>query len=334
MFGVLSPTDAAWSCQLRKEWAGHFCGTCLALGDCFGQPARLATNYDAVLISALTDAQRDEPTERRVHRCPLRGFRRLAVMPASDEGARYAASLSMLMVATRVDDAVADGDGLLGRLPNLSASAARHLRAKAAPIARALGFDCSGIEAATSEQAEREAQSGRGFDFYSEPTERAAAIAFAHTAEITCRYENRAPLAEIGGLFGRIMFLLDSFKDLRTDRRQGTFNALAATCEEGHEQAAAQRLFREAFGRIRELLDQCRLVRPQLVHELLVGHLSAVGGAALGLAMETVDGEEAKRRKKSKDCFDPCCCDSGCCDCCGAFTRGCDCGCDCDCCGG
>ncbi|MEM8993368.1 MAG: DUF5685 family protein, partial [Acidobacteriota bacterium] len=148
MFGVLSPTDAAWSCRLRNDWAGHFCGTCLALGDAFGQPARLATNYDAVLISALTDAQRDEPAERQVHLCPLRRFRRLAVVPASDEGTRYAASLSMLMVATRVDDGVTDRDGLSGRLPALSRFTARRLRAKAEPVAGALGFDFTEIEAA------------------------------------------------------------------------------------------------------------------------------------------------------------------------------------------
>ena len=141
MFGVLKPTSGAWNCSLRNEWAGHFCGTCLALGDAFGQPARLATNFDAVLISALTEAQSAEPAARTSHVCPLRGFRRLAVVAPSAPGAQYAASLSMFMVATKIDDHAADGDGFVGQLPTFFTHLARRMRKTTRQVARGLGFD-------------------------------------------------------------------------------------------------------------------------------------------------------------------------------------------------
>ncbi len=321
MFGILKPTNGTWNCRLRNEWAGHFCGTCLALGDAFGQPARFATNYEAVLISALTDAQSAEPTPRTSHVCPLRGFRRLSVVAPSASGAQYAASVSMLMVATKMDDHAVDGDGFIGRFPTLFASLARRLRRATRRVARRLGFDIGEIVEAAAEQTGRESHSGRSFLFYSEPTERSVAAAFAHTAQIAERSENRAPLAEIGGLFGRLIFLLDSYRDLEDDRREGAFNALAASSEEGCEKPLAQRLFQEGYARIHQLLDELHLARPGLVRQLLVDELGAVGARTLGVAMEGSDPDEEERRKKDGGCWNACCCD-GCCGCC-------DCGCDC-----
>ena len=65
---------------LRDEWIGHLCGLCLALRDGHGQLARVATNYDGLLISVLVRAQlagsrsarhprgRPVPAARHAHR--------------------------------------------------------------------------------------------------------------------------------------------------------------------------------------------------------------------------------------------------------------------------
>jgi hypothetical protein len=300
------------------------------LGDGFGQPARLATNYDAVLISALTDAQSAEPAARTSHVCPLRGFRRLSVVAPSASGARYAASLSMLMVATKIDDHAADGDGFIGQLPSLFTSLARRLRNTTRQVAQRLGFDIREIVEAVSEQGGREAQSGRGFLFYSEPTERSVAAAFAHTAQIADQPENYAPLAEVGGLFGRLVFLLDSYRDLDDDRRGGAFNALTASSEKGGEKPLARGLFSDAHAKIRQLLDELHLARPQLVRQLLVDDLGAVGERTLGVAMDNSFSGETEHRQEDDGCSSTrwcdCCCVPDCC-----CAGDCDCCCPCEC---
>ena len=51
--------------ELGAAWQAHLCGMCLALRDDHGQVARLATNYDGLIISVLPEAQADGPPERR-----------------------------------------------------------------------------------------------------------------------------------------------------------------------------------------------------------------------------------------------------------------------------
>ena len=87
----------------------HLCGLCLALRDEHGQLARLVTNYDAVVITALVEAQAGSSGRRReAGRCALRGMQKASVSLGS--GARLAAAVSLLLASAKVDDHVADGD--------------------------------------------------------------------------------------------------------------------------------------------------------------------------------------------------------------------------------
>ena len=58
MFGMLRPCRNRLSPQLRTAWMAHLCGLCLALRDRHGHLARLVTNYDGLVLSALVEAQR------------------------------------------------------------------------------------------------------------------------------------------------------------------------------------------------------------------------------------------------------------------------------------
>jgi hypothetical protein len=63
-----------------------------------GQAARLATNYDGLVISVLAEAQADGAPERRTAgRCPLRGLRKADV--AVGDCARLAATVSLVLAA-------------------------------------------------------------------------------------------------------------------------------------------------------------------------------------------------------------------------------------------
>lgn len=105
----------------------HLCGLCLALRGVHGQFARLVTNYDGLLVSVLTDAQsgRAAAARRTAGPCPLRGMRTATV--AQGEGARLAASVSLVLASAKVRDHIADRNGLLRRRP--VAAAARRVAA-------------------------------------------------------------------------------------------------------------------------------------------------------------------------------------------------------------
>ncbi|HCU95916.1 MAG TPA: hypothetical protein DHU96_25640 [Actinobacteria bacterium] len=116
MFGIVRPCRHRLSAGLFGEWTAHLCGLCLALRDLHGQAARLVTNYDCLLVSVLTDAQRPLALQRRVAGpCALRGMRRAEVVDAAAAGEQLAAAVSLLLAAGKIGDHVADRDGVFAR---------------------------------------------------------------------------------------------------------------------------------------------------------------------------------------------------------------------------
>ncbi|MFG3037473.1 DUF5685 family protein [Streptomyces sp. NPDC048330] len=274
MFGIIRPCRHRLGEGLRTEWMAHLCGLCLTLRGEYGQFARVATNYDGLIVSVLTEAQSERSGDwrRGAGPCPLRGMRSADV--AQGEGARLAATVSLVLAAAKIRDHVADGDGLLGRRP--VALAARRIahgwdRAGAAGGER-LGFDTSVLIEAVERQPEIERSTGRGGSLLTvtEPTETATAAAFAYTAVLTDRPGNAEPLAEAGRLFGRLAHLLDAVEDLDADEASGAWNPIAVT---GADRAEVRRLCDDAVHGIRLSLSDAEFVDGRLVQALLGGEL-------------------------------------------------------------
>ena len=300
VFGMIRPCRHTLSASLRSEWMGHLCGLCYALRDDHGQAARLATNYDGLLISVLLDAQ--APTGRRTAGpCPLRGMRRQTV--ATGEGARLAATVSLILASATLADHAADGDGPFARRP--VAAAARRVAGgwsrRASGSAADLGLRSAVLLDAVARQPGLE-RSGVSLLHVTEPTETATAAAFAHTAVLAGRPDNAAPLHEVGRLFGRLAHLLDAVEDLREDAATGAWNPLAAT---GTDLVAARALADDAALGVRLALAEVTWSRSRLAHRLLVHELDrSIGHAFAHADADTTDdpGEGGTtRRKRRKD---------------------------------
>ncbi|MFF4157651.1 DUF5685 family protein [Streptomyces sp. NPDC001678] len=294
MFGIIRPCRHRLSERMRTEWMAHLCGLCLALRGDHGQFARIATNYDGLVISVLVEAQstRTEGSDawrRTAGPCPLRGMRSASV--AQGEGARLAATVSLVLASAKMRDHVADGDGLLARRP--VAAAARGIAARwegaGARTGAELGFDTAVLVDAVERQAGVEALAGPGTPLLevTEPTETATAMAFGYTAVLAGRPGNRPALEEAGRLFGRLAHLLDAVEDLEEDARTGSWNPIAAT---GTGLDEARRLCDDAVRGVRLALrdvefgskSQGRLAHLLLAHELerSVDRAFATGGCA------------------------------------------------------
>ncbi|MGB0386546.1 MAG: DUF5685 family protein [Ardenticatenaceae bacterium] len=368
MFGVLKGASCAMKPEERQEWMGHICGVCLSLRDNYGHAARITTNYDAALLSVLCEAQSEASTERYTSYCPLRSNFKSDVVAPSSAAAGYAASIALTMGATKIEDHVEDNETFLRRIPNVSRQVAQTWREASQKRAQGLGFDTSRLVAQTSRQAAIEATPQQDFFYYAQPTELAVASAFQHTATIAARPQNSDILHEMGRVFGRIMYLLDSYEDYDEDLAKNKFNALAAAFAPDEIDAQAEGIFRQSHNALKRLFSQLDLPRPTLARKLLVTQLKQrgfkvlnLGGCASGScrlpkAEAQVGGASSgilgifgsrKRRKKHKrrkkklsnfcslliccDCCTDCCC---CCDCdvCECEDGGCEI-CECECCG-
>jgi hypothetical protein len=360
VFGIIRPCRHRLG-ELGAAWQAHLCGLCLSLRDDHGQAARLATNYDGLVISVLAEAQAAGPPERRpAGRCALRGLRRADV--STGDSARLAATVSLVLAAAKLRDHADDGDGALGR-PGLRGAAtalAGRWTAASARAGQRLGFEVTVLTEAVGRQAAVEAAAGPGTCLLTvtEPTETATAAAFAHTAVLAGTPGNVAALAEAGRLFGRIAHLVDAVEDLAADQASGAWNPLAAT---GAEVAEARRLCEDALLGIRLALDEAAFTDDRLVRALLVGELTravhrvfgaggagcahgrdhahgqvpagrGAGAASLGLlaGVTALAGMVDVRRRFCPGCCEDACCECSC-ECCGegcceACCSGCDCG--------
>ena len=360
MFGIIRPCRHRLGGELADAWGAHLCGMCLSLRDDHGQLARLATNYDGLIISVLAEAQAPpgtDPSRRRAGPCPLRGMRRADV--ATGDCARLAATVSLVLAAAKARDHAADGDGLAGRpgLRQAATALARSWESRGARVGSALGFDTSVLTAAVSRQEALEAQAGPGTPLLAitEPTETATGAAFGYTAVLAGRPGNEAALTEAGRLFGRIAHLLDAVEDLPTDIPNGTWNPLAAT----HTPVAeARRLCKDALAGIRLAQADAEFTDRRLVDALLgdelrrsvrrtfghgadedrcatgrqhaaLGLLAAAGLCAVADPRERPPGRRrgARCRGACRDACGEACCGEGCGECCGACCDNCDCSC-------
>ncbi|MFI7612473.1 DUF5685 family protein [Nonomuraea terrae] len=152
MFGIIRPCGEHGCPSLREAWRAHLCGLCLTLRDGHGQGARLATNYDTLIISVLTEAQLPSAAPRRTAGpCALRGFRGAEVVDARASGARLAAGVSLVLAAGKIRDHVADGDAGRATAGARTRLAARWEKA-GARLAAEVGFDTTPLAATVTRQ--------------------------------------------------------------------------------------------------------------------------------------------------------------------------------------
>lgn len=285
VFGIVRPCTHRLTDGLKTEWMAHLCGLCLALRADHGQFARVATNYDGLIVSVLTEAQTERtPAARRTAGpCPLRAMRTAPV--ARGEGARLAAAVSLVLASAKMRDHVADRDGLLARRPMAAAArrVARGWDRAGARAGRELGFDTALLVDAVDRQTGIEALAGPGTPLLTvtEPTETATAAAFAHTAVLAGKPQNTEPLAEAGRLFGRLAHLLDAVEDREADAASGAWNPLTAT---GTSLAEARRLADDALHGIRLALRDAEFADDKLLHVLLAHELRQSVDRAFGTA--------------------------------------------------
>ncbi|MDA1384972.1 MULTISPECIES: DUF5685 family protein [Glycomyces] len=266
---MLAPCPSRTPDDLKPRWMGHFCGLCLELRDDAGQFARLTTNYDALALSVLVEAQQgDAADSRNAGPCALRGMRRQRI--ATGGGPRLAATASLLLASAKIRDHVEDGDGFAAKpgARGIAGLTADRLRAKATAIGDSIGLDTAPLFAVIEGQRGIEADCGHGTPLtaVTAPTEAATAELFAHAALIGGRPENTEAFRTAGAAFGRLAHLLDAADDFEEDAERGAWNPLAAT---GSGIEDARSLAKGALADMKRALDSAVIVDATMMGLLL-----------------------------------------------------------------
>jgi hypothetical protein len=303
LFGMLAPCPSRTPDDLKPRWMGHFCGLCLELRDDAGHLARLTTNYDALALSVLVEAQLGADADSRdAGPCALRGMRRQTV--ATGSGPRLAATASLLLASAKLRDHVDDGDGLAARpgARGLAGMTADRLRAKAIGIGESIGLDVDPLWAAVAGQREAEAACTAGTPLaeVTAPTEAATAGLFAHAAVLGGRPENAGAFRAAGAAFGRLAHLLDAAEDFDEDAARGAWNPLAAT---GTGVEGARPLVRGALSDLRAALESAALVDRTMTTLLLDRYARHAVSKTFGTACASYrhPDERRERRRDRRD---------------------------------
>ena len=263
--------------DLHARWQAHLCGLCLTLRDAVGQPERVLTGYDVLLLSVLVEAQAGEVATTTAAPCPLRGFTRATVVASESTAGRLAAAGALVSAAAGLADKIVDDDLPRPVRPSARRVAARLDRSGSA-LARSVGLDPATVLAAPTASAAAQEVPDADLPSLLAASGEAVASLFAHTAEVAGRPGNAAALARCGRAFGMLVHLLDAVEDHAADAAAGRFNPLTAT---GTEPPAAGQLADALVAQVRAGLAQAELADPALVEVLLGRELVAAVDRAL-----------------------------------------------------
>lgn len=231
MFGLMRPEKTcSTNRQQHTEYyfhRRHYCGTCKAMGNEFGQSSRMLLNFDTVFLSEILSLLHQEDTKTwesnltRVNTC--------FSMPKEEVpfSLQYAATANMLLSELKFDDNIKDSKRLSWRIANEYFSGSFK---KAKVKFDDWGIDTQLIQEWIVEQANREATKKTfddlqtGLQYYAAATAHITAIIFSEGSK---RTKTQADLYDLGYAFGELMYILDAFEDFEEDVFKGEFNPLA-----------------------------------------------------------------------------------------------------------
>lgn len=346
MFGLLKGCGCGLGKEGKKNWNSHVCGLCLSLKDGYGQIYRLITNYDAPLLTVLSEAQ-GETIEKINSFCPLhRPFNQKIISPAN-VSSKFASSVSLLIAAAKVNDHIHDGD--IWYFPKMIKNLTKRWIEQVRENCEKIGLSVDFILEQFNRQLELEKLLHNDFYFYSKPTELSVAWAFSSTSVISGNKGNYDGLFQLGEMYGRLMYLIDSYKDYDSDIKYKKFNPLAQKLNKNEIKDYVTGVYRDTMTNLKNVFNSLELAYPLLAHKLFFHELSNIGNKIIYCAEgpdyggsnqqfghgtyydpnyqppAPYDQDPNNMKKRKKEAGD----DDGCCDC----PDDCNCNCSRGCCG-
>lgn len=332
MFGYLKVKSCGLGDSDRTLYRAHFCSVCHQLSGHSGWDASLLTNYDVTLWNLVASGVSAEcyrlPQESKP--CTAVPFRRVQVQPLTPQVGASLASITVLLVGAKIEDAVQDGGKLL---PRLARKWLGGKEKRALDYLRAQGYAVDTLLEIPSLQAAAEQHHQASPASLVWPTERALAEAFAWIGTLARRLDLDRDLRRLGSAIATYVYLWDALDDLEKDDQSGDFNAIRRLWGERPDWWVLKGLLLEALAameaQLKDLpLGDRRPVCLQLVDTLRQRVAQHPKLKELSAAPRSPRAQLARAGFVWAQCDDGCCCD---CDCCDGAGDGCHCI-ECSCC--
>ena len=224
MFGYTIPLKLDLTLRETYHYKAHYCGLCGALSRRTNFLFRLATGYEATLLSLLVAAQRKTAPKQKRLFCPVSGELGRGVIPPDDLSISFAADATLLMGYYKLKDLKRDKHFAAPLLSICS----RPLIAAKDRLATS-GLDVSKLDELDQEQSKLEIASDIILDDLLIPTGQAVGLIFAYTASLTDNQQNTVHLFRLGEALGKLVYLLDCLEDWPSDLKKNRFNGLLAS---------------------------------------------------------------------------------------------------------
>lgn len=227
MFGIMKPQPVCSAHPDYHHHRQHYCGTCKAIGQAYGQHSRLLLNFDGVFLSELLTHLQDQSVSTWEKR--LQHPNTCLQMPTEEAPftLRYAAAVTLLFTALSVNDQIADNNHWQWRWTKRLYG---HAFEKALVDLQQWGVNVDFIRTNAQQQLALEQQTAPQYDlptllnYYSHPTQEITAHVFEQGVN---NEQERSIMATLGRLFGQLLYVLDAFEDYEKDVFFGEFNPLA-----------------------------------------------------------------------------------------------------------
>ena len=247
MFGLMKFRAKAPSALPAQHQRLHYCGVCKAMGRQYGQRTRAMLNYDAIFLSELLTFLGPAPANYHSEWSPaLLSYNCLRLPKEEDlpESLKYAAAVNVLLAGVKLEDNVQDRGGFLWRTASKFYSERVE---KAENDLRGYGLDLEAVDGWLREHARREQGDVKGgakqhLEWMAEATAEITAMVFRQGAAVMGRGEEQGKMAMLGRDFGKMIYLLDAWRDFEKDGKKGEYNPIrVAWGVEGREMPMAVR---------------------------------------------------------------------------------------------
>ncbi|MCP4438178.1 MAG: hypothetical protein GY810_04470 [Aureispira sp.] len=236
MFGLMQPEHACGQAKDSnyRHHRMHYCGTCKAIGQQYGQKSRLTLNFDTVFLAELLSHLSNENTQE--WGTALQAINKCFTMPKANQkmpfSLKYAATSNILLTELKIKDHIQDHKQKRWKLANWSLS-------KSFPKAKKQltdwNINVNQFYDWADQQTELEQAPAPIFDsveqqlqHYATPTAQMTGLIFQEAAQVLeLKHDNIAQkLYQLGLAFGQLAYILDAFDDVEKDIAQGQFNPL------------------------------------------------------------------------------------------------------------
>lgn len=242
MFGYIRPLKGELKVSQFERYKAIYCGLCKSLGENFGLAARFTVSYDLTFLAALLMS--DEDGKLVKGRCPGCCVKKKAMFD-DNAALKEAAVKSVILTWFSIKDKQADGGigakivwGGVSLLFRSAIKKARKMDERFYLIAEEKTHQLSELE------RERCASIDRTADTFASLLESAIPQSLPDSV--------KRPMQLLMYNVGRYIYITDAVDDYRNDRKNGTFNAVAARYE-----LALDRIPEDVFRQLDVLMENC-----------------------------------------------------------------------------